>query len=273
MNICKRLLRSVDSIRKLRVAVLDDDPDAIDFLLGYIRMTNGFEVSFTSTNPSEMLEHLAKEGVDVLFLDMEMPGIDGTAFLPQLQFLKMVNPLIAHLEVVVCSAHERYAVNMFRYKVADYLTKPILMDRYMQAVEEVKKRVLIARQYEQEGREEKDEYLLVYSRQEGKSYKLNASEIIYAEANNTSTLLWVDSNTHYEIHESFKKFLLRYLSRQRFVRVHRSYAISANHFDGMNKNEIVLRGTSRTISYAEKGGYVQFENLLQKNLVRGTKKK
>lgn len=273
MDVYKTILKLADAKKKIRVAVLDDEQDAVEHLVDFIRLTDDFELVFTANNPREMLARLKKDAVDVLFLDMEMPGMHGMKFIPQLNFLKTVNPLIADLQVVVCTAHEHFARESFDRKVTDYLTKPIYFDRYIEAVAEVKKRLLpLGLNY----LDRNNHCLLVYGQRGLEIARLNYDEIIYVEANDDKTWLWISQTEYFETYEKISEVLLR-LPKANFVRVHRSYAISLNHFKqivsvtGSKDKRILLAGTDTEIPIGAKDKYPLFEQWLGENAIRGKK--
>lgn len=273
MDVYKTILKLADRRKKLQIAVVDDEQDAIDHIVDYIKVTDDFELAFTTNNPQEALTRFKKEAVDVLFLDMEMPDLHGMQFIPQLKFIKTINPLVANLEIVICTAHEHFASESFKYKVADYLTKPIYFERYMEAVHEVKQRLLPV------GLNSLDcdnDCLLIYDRRGMEIARLDYKHIIYVEAKDDKTWLWINSTDYFETYEKMNQILLL-LPKANFVQVHRSYAISLRHFTniigktGSKEKRILLEGTDAEIPIGAKGNYPLFENWLGENVIRGKK--
>lgn len=273
MDVYKTILNLADKRKKLRVAVLDDEQEAIELMVDFIKLTDGFELAFTTNNPREALTRLKKEAVHVLFLDMEMPEMHGMQFMPQLDFIKAINPLVADLQVVVCTAHEHFARESFDRKAADYLTKPVYFDRYLQAVHEVKRRLLPVGL---NTLNQDNDCLLIYGYRGMEIARLDYKQIIYVEAQDDKTWLWINSTDYYETYEKMHHVLLR-LPKSNFVQVHRSYAISLQHFKqlvgvkGKKEKQIVLAGTETAIPIGGKEKYPLFENWLGENAIRGKK--
>lgn len=250
------------------MAVIDDDQEAIDYLVRYITLTDDFELVFTTTNPKDGLSYLKRLEVHVLFLDIEMPLMDGLAFLPQLQAIKLINKRIAQIEVIVCSAYDRFAINTYDYKVADYLLKPVVLDRYMQAVNEVKQRLQAVGLNALSA----DNRCLLVGYPGGTALdRSNYSDIIYVEAKDDKTWLWAGQEEYFEVNVGFSNMLMR-LPKSNFVQVHRSFAVSLRHVKGLRDNKILLLGTDREISRGKKGGYPHFERWLDDNAVSGRKR-
>ena len=273
MDVYKVILNLADKRTKLRVAVLDDDPESAEHMVSFIKVTDGFELAFVSSNPWEVLDRLKEEAVHVLFLDMEMPVMHGMELIQQLGFIKKMNPLVAHLQVVVCTAHEHFARESYDNRAADYLTKPVTFARYMQAVSVVKEKLL---PMSLNTLDHANECLLVYGKRGKEIARVNYKEIVVVEAQDDKTWIWINSTDYFETYEQFNKVLLR-LPKANFVQVHRSYAISLNHFRGIvgesgtKRKLIVLQGTDAKIPIGEQGNHPLFEKWLGENAIRGKK--
>lgn len=243
--------------RNLRAAIVDDDRTAIDVLLAYIHVTDGLELAFISMDPREGLARLQKEHVDVLFLDMEMPVMDGIQFLSQLK--------VAHLQVVVCSAYDRFAAETYGFQVADYLVKPFHFTRYMDAIHVVKERI---GPIGLNRLEEKNNCLMIWSDRGTVVCRLEYDQIVYVEADEEKTRLWTGPDRYYEIREKFGK-TVSLLPKALFTKIHRSYAISLGHFVKKTDKKVVLRGIPQEIPYGDRKKYPLFENWLAENAMRG----
>ncbi|WP_165384748.1 LytR/AlgR family response regulator transcription factor [Sphingobacterium corticibacterium] len=262
-----------DKKKKLRVVVLDDEPESVEHMVSLIEVTDGFELAFVSNSPWEVLGRLKEDAVHVLFLDMEMPTMHGLQLMQQLDFIKKINPLVAHLQVVVCTAHEHFAREAFDNRATDYLTKPVTFSRYMQAVNVVKERLL---PMSPNVLDRANECLIMFSERGKAVARVNFNEIIVVEAQDDKSWVWINSTDYYETSEGLGDVLLR-LPKSNFIKVHRSYAISLSHFQGIvgesgSKHKfVVLKGTDAKIPLGEQGNHPLFEMWLGENAVRGKK--
>lgn len=116
----------------IKAMVVDDETLTNDHICELIRDT-GAEVE-GYTNPREALDNIKRFKPDVLFLDIEMPEING------LQFAEMVNSSEYECEIVFITAYNQYAINAFRVNAIDYLLKPIIVEELYSSIERVKKR-------------------------------------------------------------------------------------------------------------------------------------
>ncbi|WP_238859052.1 response regulator [Clostridium sp. YIM B02569] len=116
----------------IKAMVVDDETLTNDHICELIRDT-GAEVE-GYTNPHEALDSIMRFKPDVLFLDIEMPEING------LQFAEIVNSIEHDCEIVFITAYNQYAINAFRVNAIDYLLKPIIVEELYSSIERVKKR-------------------------------------------------------------------------------------------------------------------------------------
>ncbi|ALB46625.1 hypothetical protein CBE01nite_41890 [Clostridium beijerinckii] len=116
----------------IKAMVVDDETLTNDHICELIRDT-GAEVE-GYTNPHEAIDNIMRFKPDVLFLDIEMPEING------LQFAEIVNSIEYDCEIVFITAYNQYAINAFRVNAIDYLLKPIIVEELYSSIERVKKR-------------------------------------------------------------------------------------------------------------------------------------
>lgn len=115
----------------LRTLVVDDEKLARDRLRGFLRAIEGVEVIGEATNGPEAVAMIEARRPDLVFLDVQMPGMDGFGVLRQLTHRPAV---------VFATAYDHYAVKAFEVEAADYLLKPISRDRLCAAVQRIRER-------------------------------------------------------------------------------------------------------------------------------------
>lgn len=112
----------------MKVCIFDDEVMAIEFLTHQLNKLEGIEITFTSTTPYLDHYHDLLKDIDVVFLDIEMPEIDGLALAEQL------NERYPHIHIVFVSAHKGYAIEAFELSALDYLLKPVKLDRLKKTI-------------------------------------------------------------------------------------------------------------------------------------------
>ncbi len=116
----------------IRCIVVDDKPLAIDILKAYIAKVPYLEMVYDSQNPLEALDYMRQNPVDLIFLDIQMPELNG------LQFMKLRN---GKGKVILTTAYADYALEGYDHDVVDYLMKPIPFDRFYLATEKARERI------------------------------------------------------------------------------------------------------------------------------------
>src|SRR5687768_3986895 len=120
-------------MNEIRCMIVDDEPLAREILKNHIAATPGLSLLKTCMNAAEAYEGIHEHEIDLIFLDIQMPVITGTEFLRSLR----QPPL-----VVFTTAYHNYAVEGFELNSVDYLLKPIIYERFYQAVQKVQERLV-----------------------------------------------------------------------------------------------------------------------------------
>ena len=116
--------------RRIRAIVIEDEPEALDLLTGLVEATGLATVESSTCDPQEAVDLIIRYEPDILFLDIQMPGMSGFDILNELRSLNTVNP-----HVVFTTAHDEYAIKAFDYAAFDYLLKPIDPDRLLETLQ------------------------------------------------------------------------------------------------------------------------------------------
>src|ERR1700744_3653370 len=120
---------------KLSCIIVEDIQIAADFLRKFCEKSELVEVKGHFLNVTDALEFLDHERVDLLFLDVEMPGANGFDLLDRLTYSPMI---------VLTTSKTEYAFNAFQYHVNDYLKKPFTYKRFQEAIQKLQQKVAVA---------------------------------------------------------------------------------------------------------------------------------
>jgi DNA-binding LytR/AlgR family response regulator len=214
---------------KLTCIIIEDEPLAVKVLADYIGQVPFLELHGTFKDALLATEWLRENQPDLIFLDIHLPKLKGMAFLKTL-----ANPPA----VIITTAYHQYAVEGFDLNVTDYLLKPIEFERFLQAVNKVRK-TAEGNPFLQEGQESKD-YLFLNVQK--KKVKILFSEIIYIESQReyikivTTKKEFISKISTHEMEEMLPAHL--------FKRIHRSFIISVNKIDSYNAEMVELNGIS-----------------------------
>ena len=210
----------------IRCLIVDDEPLAREILGQYVSQNDELQLVGSCKNANEVLELLRKEPVDVLFLDIQMPGISGMALMKSLE-----NPPL----VVFTTAYDQYAVEGYEVSAVDYLLKPISPDRFNKAVEKVKEMI----QYKKSSSRDLN-YMFI--RADYQDIKVMFDDILYVEG--LKDYVKVVTKEKRIITLTNIKGMLEKLPQDRFIRVHKSYIVAKDKVQ-------TVKGTILTIDDKE----------------------
>ncbi|MCW3119300.1 MAG: DNA-binding response regulator [Chitinophagaceae bacterium] len=215
-------------MRILNCLIVDDEPIARDILVAYCNYLPSLNIIGVCGNALEAKRLLAELPVDILFLDIHLPVMDGISF-----FSMLKNPP----QVIFTTAFKEYAVNAFDLAACDYLVKPFLMDRFIIAVDKAIARIsTTATGQDRANNSPGDDSFFV--RTEGKIYKIKFSELLYAEAKGNYTKL-VTVNTIVIPNMSLTN-LEKLLPVSVFNRVHRSFIVNQTKITHLEGNSVFI---------------------------------
>ncbi len=215
-------------MNKIRCLAIDDEPLALKQLAAYLAKVPFFEVAGCCQSALEAIPLLDKQPIDAVFIDINMPDLNGLDFVKSLQ-----DPPL----VVFTTAYQEYAVEGFKVDAIDYLLKPFGMGDIMQAADKVK------RQYDllhaaSVAPVDKDEAIFLKS--EYKVVRILVHDIIYIEGMSEYLRIHLASETKpVTVLLSMKKIEER-LSGSDFMRIHKSYVINLHHITEINRSRIIL---------------------------------
>src|SRR5579863_5100853 len=202
---------------------VDDEPLALEVLKKYIAKIYFLELKGTFTDAFEAKKALDIESVDLIFLDIQMPDING------IEFSKMVNKKTT--AVIFSTAFSEYAVEGFNVDAIDYLLKPIEYDRFLKAVYKAKEYVdYLTNQELQEG------YIFVKS--DYQMVKVNLKEILYIEGLDDYIKIYLPGKSILTL--MTLKTIAQKLPAREFIRAHRSYIVPIGKIEHISKSKIKI---------------------------------
>jgi DNA-binding LytR/AlgR family response regulator len=214
---------------KMRCLLIDDEPPALKVLQSHLAQVGGFEIVGLCSNAVEAMDILHRRPVDVLFLDIKMPKIIGTEFLRNLSHPP---------KVIFVTAYREYAVEGFELDAVDYMVKPVSFERFLKAVDRLKRVIGEHPPVETNHYSTKPE-AFVYLKAEKAMQKIFVNDITYIEGYKDYVKLYFDNGKYLLVKQSIKA-IENLLSEHNFMRVHRSYIVSIPRISGYTNMEIQL---------------------------------
>lgn len=210
----------------IRCIAIDDEPLALRQMVSYINKTPFLEIIGQFDNSLPALSFLQENDVDLMFLDINMPDINGMDF-----FKSLSNPP----KVIFTTAYSEYAVEGFKVDAVDYLLKPIGYSDFLKAAQKASDR--IQPMTDDSEIKSDDKYLFIKS--EYKILKINLDDIKYIESMREYLRIHIENQTPVMALMSMKK-MEQFLPKKDFMRVHRSYIVQLNKITTIERNRIVF---------------------------------
>lgn len=210
----------------IRCLILDDEPIAITVIESHLKEFKDLKVIATCRNAPEAFEVLRKEKIDLIFLDIEMPKLDGLSFLKSLK-----DPPL----VLITTAHRNFALDGFALDVVDYLLKPIPLDRLMQAIGKVRRLLRADQDYHSNGF---DPLSYIFVKSDRENVKINLMDIRYIESLKNHVKIVTSQKNHItmvSIGEMQNK-----LPKNLFMRIHRSFLVNLSHIQNYTNTYVVI---------------------------------
>ena len=221
---------------KIRCLVVDDKPLAIDILREYISKIAFLELVQTFENPLTALEYVDQQGADLIFLDIQMPELSG------IEFMKLLK---GRSKVILSTAYSKYAMDGYEHDVVDYLLKPVSFDRFYKAAEKAGKIISSSGQAESTspGKHEPSAFTgnCIFLKTDYKIQKIFLEEILYIEAKQNYISVVTRSEKIMSLQNI--KNIEDKLPPGKFIRVHKSYIVSLDKINTIEKSRIHIDNT------------------------------
>jgi DNA-binding LytR/AlgR family response regulator len=206
----------------IKAIAIDDEPLALKVIEHFCREVDFIELEKTFTKPNEALSHLQKFPVDLLFLDINMPSLNG---------IELYKALQQNTMVIFTTAYSEYAVESYALNAIDYLLKPFTQERFNQALAKANE------YYQYINKQNITNYLFI--RADYSLVKINIADILYIEG--------LDDYVKIHLHQQkiivariTMKSMLEKLPATEFFRVHRSYIIPLNRVEQVRNKTIKI---------------------------------
>ena len=208
----------------IKCIAIDDEPLALELVETFCQTIPYLHLEKTFTQTSAAQKHLRKFPVDLIFLDIQMPDINGIEFFKSIKQESMV---------IFTTAHAQYAVESYTLNAVDYLLKPLQQNRFVQACDKAKDF------YDYLNNKKSDSPNFLYIRSEYALKKIPFADILYLET----------MDDYIKIHQLGKKPVLTLMSMKKmmerlpqteFIRVHRSYIVPLSRIESVRGKSVSL---------------------------------
>jgi two-component system, LytTR family, response regulator len=221
----------------IRCIAIDDEPLALELLEDNISKVPYLQMVAKCDNAIEAMKILQQEPVDLIFLDIQMPGLTGLQFIQSMTERPMI---------ILITAYEKYALEGFNLDVVDYLVKPVSLDRFVKACNKANELYQLKTKPRETGNENSAEYFFVnvdYS-----LLKVVFADIVYIEGLKDYIKIHLKSSSKAVITRLSMKLLEEQLPSSKFIRIHKSYIVSVRYITAIRKNSVFIDAVELPVS-------------------------
>lgn len=213
---------------KIRCLLIDDEPPAIELLEKYISMIDQLKIVGKSYSALKAIDILKEQQVDLIFLDIQMPVLNGIDFIKTLK-----NPPA----IILTTAYREYALEGYDLDIVDYLLKPFPFDRFLKSIQRYEERNTLPIPAP-EKTATSDEINHIFLNINRTHHKVILKEIHYIES--LKDYVRIHTSTDRLVVKGNIGSFMKKLPETQFVRIHRSYAVAIQHIKSYNQSEVEI---------------------------------
>ena len=211
---------------KIRCIIVDDEPLALDLLQKYVEKTPFLQLQARCGSAFEAMQVLQQQEVELLFLDIQMPGLNG------MEFYKSVRH---RQKVIFTTAYEQYALEGFKVDALDYLLKPFNYEEFLTAATRAASWFGMQRQAPPAGLRD-----FIFVKSDYKLVKIDLPAVLYFEGLKDYVKIWLEGQPRPVLSLMSLKALEAQLPERQFMRVHRSFIVNLNRVETVERGRIVF---------------------------------
>lgn len=218
----------------LRCAIVDDEPLALGLLESYIKKTSLLELAGSYSSAIQAMKYLPENPVDLIFLDIQMPELNG------LEFSRMIPE---DTRIIFTTAFDQYALDGYRVNALDYLLKPISYSDFMEAINKAVRWFELQQKVEKNitdsvSGKNKKEY--IYVKSDYKLIQIELNKILYIEGLKDYIKIHLENEERPILSLVSMRAMEEKLPAEQFIRVHRSFIVQKQKIKVIDKGRIVF---------------------------------
>ncbi len=222
----------------IKCIIVEDEKLAQDVIINHLQKMEEFELVGVYRNAPAAMEALHSREVDVMFLDICLPGMTG---------LNLLRSLPDPPLVVLTTAYAEYALESYEFSVIDYLLKPISFERFSKAINKIGKGRLVSQAGKDKDRSPQDH---IFIRSNSKFFKVNFREIVYVQG--MRDYLKIHTAEYTLITHQTMNDIEKLLPVSQFIRIHKSYIVALEQIKSIYGNSVELGKTTIPIGISYK---------------------
>jgi two-component system LytT family response regulator len=213
----------------IRCIAIDDEPLALELLQDNISKVPFLQLVAACDNAMEALQVMEQQPVDLVFLDIQMPGLTG---------LQLIQSMTVKPMFILITAYEKYALEGFNLSVVDYLVKPVALERFIKACYKAKELFDLKNQPKENAAASNAEYFFVNV--EYSLVKITITDIVYIEGLKDYIRIHLKSSSKPVVTRMPMKTIEDQLPAKQFIRIHKSYIVGVSFITSIRKTSVFI---------------------------------
>lgn len=224
--------------------IVDDEPLALELLSSYVRKTPFLKLTGKYSNAVKAMEEMQNKRIDLIFLDIQMPEVNG------LEFARFIDE---DTRIIFTTAFSEYALDGYKVNALDYLLKPFSYSDFLKA----SKKALDWYEMKEASREVKEKTRnSIFVRSDYKLINILFDDILYIEGLKDYIKIFITNESKPILTLMSLKSMEEDLPGNRFIRVHRSYIVSRDKISSVDKNRIIINNQQIPIGETYRKGFM-----------------
>ena len=220
----------------LRCVAIDDEDLALELMEDYISKVPYLQLVATCDDPLDAITIIQEQQVDLVFLDIQMPGLNG---------LQLIQSLSNNPMCILVTAYSQYALEGFNLNVIDYLVKPVPFDRFLKACNKANELYQLKQKASDTTKDDEADYFFINA--DYSHVKITYSEILWVEGLKDYIKIHLENNAKPIVARISMKNIEELLPSSKFLRIQKSYIVSKEHITSVKKNSVFIGSTELSI--------------------------
>ena len=233
-------------MRPITCIIVDDEPLAVRLLESYVEKTPDLELMASFTDSINAINAIKAQKPDLIFLDIQMPNIDG---------MELAHSLPEETRVIFTTAFKEYAFESYEVNALDFLLKPIRYNKFLAAVEKARKL------YQQPSALQPQQPNTIFIRVDNEWRNVTIDQITYVNGMKDYVMFYLDNEPKPLVTHLTMKAVEEMLPKEKFLRVHRSYIVAVDKIQKVDRNDCIYIG--KEIIHIPDGYLQTFRQFLQ----------
>lgn len=207
---------------RISCAIVEDEPRAIEIIQRYVEKIDFLDLKIVAREPLKAIEGINDQKVQILFLDINLPEINGLQF-----FASLVHkPLL-----ILTTAYPEHAVESYEIEAVDYLLKPITFERFLKSATKAHRII-------KHSEASKNGQLVINVKSGGQLHRVPLNEILYFEKDGNYLIMYL-KDKKIIIRENMSD-IFKIVSPANFIRIHKSYVVSIQHVEMIESHQVTV---------------------------------